>query len=95
MAGYVIMYVQITNQELLDEFLGPVRGVIESYGGKFLVRGGAFDVIEGYIKPDRIVVVEFESVEQAHTWSNSEEFLALRQMRLDSTNMSKIIVQGV
>ena len=95
MAGYVIVDNEITDEALYAQFRARVAATVAAYGGKYLVRGGAAESVEGDWKPHRIVVVEFDSVEQARAWLNSPEYAELREIRLKSANASVIVVEGV
>ena len=64
MAGYVIVHNEITDEPLFAEFRQRVAATIEAHGGRYLVRGGATEVIDGDWVPERIVVVEFDSVDR-------------------------------
>ena len=95
MAGYVIVDNEITDEALYAEFRARVAATVAAHGGKYLVRGGAAESVEGDWKPHRIVVVEFDGVEQAQAWLNSPEYAELREIRLKSANASVIVVEGV
>jgi len=95
MAGYVIVDDQITDEAVFAEFRERVGVTVEAFGGRFLVRGGEIEVFDGDWQPDRIVVIEFESVERAKEWLNSPEFAGIREIGIRSANASVIIVQGV
>ena len=95
MAGYVIVNDEILDEALFSEFRGRVAATIEAHGGRYLVRGGATEVIEGEWMPDRIVVVEFDNVEQARAWLNSPQYTEIKEIRTKSANASVIIVEGV
>ena len=95
MAGYVIADVEVTNPELFEEYRKLVPATIEAYGGRYIVRGGASEVVEGDRTPHRTVIIEFDSFEQAKAWHSSEIYAGPKQMRIDSTNSSVIIVEGI
>lgn len=95
MAGYVIVEDQITDEAVFAEFRERVAPTVEDFGGRFLVRGGEIEVFDGDWQPDRIVVIEFESVERAKEWLNSPEFAEVREIGTRSANASVIIVQGI
>ena len=94
MAGYVIADVDVTDSELFAEYRKLVSATVEQYGGKYLVRGGETEVVEGDRTPHRTVVIEFESYERAKAWYHSDEYAPALKMRLDSANSSVIIVDG-
>ena len=95
MAGYVIGNIDVTNPEAFEEYRKLVPDTIAAYGGKYLVRGGAADVAEGSYNPVRIVVLEFESVDQAKKWYNSPEYVPLREMRMNASNGDLYFVEGL
>ena len=95
MAGYVIGNIDVTNPEAFEEYRNLVPDTIAAYGGKYLVRGGAADVAEGSYDPVRIVVLEFESVDQAKKWYNSPEYIPLREMRMNASNGDLYFVEGL
>ena len=64
--GYVIARVTVTNPEAYAEYAKGATEAIRQYGGRPLVRGGAYEALEGEARP-RNVVIEFDSVEQART----------------------------
>ena len=95
MPAYVIADVEVTNPELFEEYRKLVPATVEAFGGRYVVRGGDSEVVEGDWTPSRTVVIEFESFEQAKAWHSSEMYAGPKQMRIDSTNSSVIIVDGL
>ena len=95
MPAYVIADVEVTNPELFEEYRKLVPAAVEAFGGKYIVRGGDSEVVEGDWTPSRTVIIEFENFEQAKAWHSSEMYAGPKQMRIDSTNSSVIIVDGL
>lgn len=95
MAAYVLVDNRIHDQEDFNEYIERIPNVIAAHGGRFLARGGATRVVEGDYTPQRVVVIEFGSFEQAETFVNSAEYIELSVIRNRSTNTSTIIVDGV
>ncbi len=95
MAAYVIADVEVTDEELFEKYRSLVPATIEAYGGEYIVRGGASEVVEGDWTPNRTVIIKFDTFEQAKAWHSSHEYADPKQMRIDSTNSSVIIVDGV
>ena len=95
MAGYAIIHDEIQDQTLFAEFRRRVGATVEAQGGRYLVRGGAIEVMDGDWSPDRIVVIEFDSVEQARAWLTSPEYTEIKQIRMKAASASVIIVEGV
>jgi len=95
MAGYAIIHNEVADEALYAEFREQAAATIEQYGGKYLVRGGAAEAMEGDWEPDRIVVIEFASVAQAKAWFNSPEFAEAKQIRNRCADAIVMIVEGV
>jgi len=94
MAAYVIADVNVTDPKAYDEYRKMVPATIEKYGGRFLVRGGAFEVKEGGWNPVRVVVLEFPSMAQARQWYQSPEYAPALALRLKAANAKLILVEG-
>jgi uncharacterized protein (DUF1330 family) len=77
MAAYVLVNVEVNDPEAYREYTAQTPGTVEQYGGRFIVRGGAAEVIEGSFTPKRVVVIEFPSLEQAKAWYHSPEYQAM------------------
>ena len=94
MSAYVIAELDITDPEKFAEYRGLVPATVEQYGGKYLARGGSVEVLEGYWNPTRIVILEFESTEQAKKWIDSDEYTPVKQIRFESANTNVVLVEG-
>ena len=95
MPAYVIVDVTVTDQTAMEEYRKQVPATLAKYGGRFVVRGGAHQTIEGDWKPNRLVVLEFPSMEQAKRWYDSEEYREPKAMRLRAGRANLVMVEGV
>jgi uncharacterized protein (DUF1330 family) len=95
MAGYVIADITITDAVGYDEYRKMVPPTLEKYGGEFVVRGGAFEVLEGDWRPGRLVVIRFPSVEQAKAWHDSPEYRPALERRHATAISSSVVVEGI
>ncbi len=95
MAAYFIVDVDVTDAEAYTEYTRGVPDTLDRYGGRFLVRGGATEVIEGEWQPRRLVVLEFASVEQARAWYASPEYQAILPIRWRNSTANMILAEGV
>ena len=95
MAAYLIGDIEITDTETYDKYRAGVPATVAAYGGKFLVRGGQGEVIEGEWHPRRLVLLEFESMEKAKAWYSSPEYSELLKLRHSASNGNLIFVDGV
>ena len=94
MSAYIIVDVQVTDPEVYTGYTKLVPATVEDYGGKFIVRGGAAENMEGDWEPNRVVVLEFESVAQAKAWYNSEEYREPKGIRHSASHAKMIVVEG-
>ncbi|MFZ5583859.1 MAG: DUF1330 domain-containing protein [Pseudomonadota bacterium] len=96
MAAYLLAEASVTDPVTYETYKQLAQTAIAQYGGRYLVRGGASEVLEGgWSKPPRLVVVEFESVEQAKKFYDSPEYRAARAARKEAADMNMLVVQGV
>ncbi len=94
MAGYMIADVNVTDPAGFEEYRQLVSATIEAYGGRYIVRGGAVEPVEGEWNPRRLVVVEFDSVARAKEWYYSEEYAGPKAIRHSSARANAIFVEG-
>jgi uncharacterized protein (DUF1330 family) len=95
MAAYVIADVTITDPERYPDYARLVPATLEPYGGRFLVRGGTTEAAEGEWHPQRLVVIEFPSLEQARAWYESPEYEPARELRWKYSKGNILFVDGV
>ena len=96
MAGYVIVDVEVNDPQAYTEYTSRVPATIEHYGGRFLVRGGHYETLEGDWSPQRIVLIEFPSLEAAKTWPFSREYQRIVSIRYRHAKANFFtVVEGV
>jgi uncharacterized protein (DUF1330 family) len=94
MAAYVIGEIEVTDPVLYEEYRKQVPAVLARYGGRFIVRGGRVESLEGGWLPKRFVALEFPSMEQALKWYRSEEYAPLIRLRQKASRGKLIVVEG-
>jgi uncharacterized protein (DUF1330 family) len=94
MPAYILVDVTIHNAEAYDGYKKLTPGSLEPYEGKFIVRGGQTESLEGDWQPGRIVVLEFPSVEKARQWWASEEYAPAKKIRQANAATKMILVEG-
>ena len=95
MAYYLVADMCITDPELFAEFAEQVPATVQQYGGRYLIRGGELEVAQGDWTPDRLVVIEFDSKDQAKAWYDSPEYEGPKQTLARSTSSNFIFIEGV
>ena len=94
MKAYVIVDVKITDPSLYEEYKKLTPGSLIPYEGKFIVRGGTAETLEGSWKPGRVVVLEFPSMEKARAWWSSEGYATAKKLRQSASVTQMIAVEG-
>lgn len=95
MAAYVVVDVRSADSEQAARYREMSGPSVERHGGRFLARGGAIRVLEGDWVPERIVVIEFASVEAAQAWFESEDYREARAVREGIGVWRMVAVDGV
>jgi uncharacterized protein (DUF1330 family) len=95
MPAYVIVEVDVHNSQEYEEYKLLTPASIAAYDGKFIVRGGSTQTLEGEWQPGRMVVLEFPSVERAKEWWASEEYAPAKEIRHRNATTKMIVVEGV
>lgn len=96
MKAYCIVYERrLHDPKMFDEYRKQVLPTIEAYGGKFLVRGGTFTVLEGEMPFERIAMLELPSRKAAEDWYNSPAYQKILPLRLNAIDAQFIVADGV
>ena len=93
--AYIIAQAAVTNPEQYEGYKALAGAAVAQYGGKYIVRGGATHLLEGDWAPPRLVILEFDSVEQAQRFYDSPEYRAAREQRLGAAQMNMLVVEGL
>ena len=94
MAAYVIAEMEVTDAALYDDYRKQVAATVQKYGGKFIVRGGKVEALEGGWSPKRLVMLEFPTLEQAQKWYRSSEYAPLITLRQRASRGRLVLVEG-
>jgi uncharacterized protein (DUF1330 family) len=94
--GYLILESKISDAAAYEVYKQLAEAAITQHGGRYLVRGGAAEILEGkWTNVPRLVIVEFDSPEQARGFYHSEAYQTARQARLGAAEMNMLVVAGV
>ena len=95
MKGYIVcVYESIKDDETLKKYAIKARTAVEKHDGKFLIRGGKFEILEGKNEYERNVVIEFPSIDIARKFYNSKEYQEAKSFRDGKANFNAIIIEG-
>jgi uncharacterized protein (DUF1330 family) len=95
MSAYVIGEIEVTDAAVYEDYRKQVAASMQKYGGRFVVRGGKVEALEGGWSPKRLVMLEFPSMEQAQKWYRSSEYAPLIALRQRASRGKLVLVEGV
>ena len=95
MPAYVIVEIKVHDTAKFAEYKKKAPPSIAAYGGKYLVRGGPVEILDGTWAPERIVILEFPSIARAREWYNCEQYAEAVQLRHASATSKFILVEGM
>jgi uncharacterized protein (DUF1330 family) len=95
MAAYVVVDIEVLEPIEYEEYKALAAPAVAAYGGRYLARGGAVEVVEGDWIPNRLVVLEFPSVAQAQAWWSSPEYSRAKEIRQRTARTNMVFVSGV
>jgi uncharacterized protein (DUF1330 family) len=94
MPAYIIADIQVSDPVAYDDYRPLAAASIARFGGRFIVRGGKIDLLEGEPQPERIVVIEFPDADTARRWYQSEEYQAALKIRQAASRGRVLLVEG-
>ena len=94
MAAYIVVNVEITNPEQYKSYLREVEASVRAYGGRYLIRGGPTEILEGDFTPRRFVVLEFADATTARAWWSSDEYAPAKRIRQASARTDMFLAEG-
>jgi uncharacterized protein (DUF1330 family) len=95
MAAYVIVDIEVTDSAAFERYRNAVAANIAAFGGRYLARGGATEVLEGNWTPKRVVILEFPTMAQLKEWYNSPEYAPLLDLRKASASSNLVVTEGI
>lgn len=95
MAAYLVADIDVTDPAQFEEYKKLAPAAIAKFGGRYLIRGGAYEAVEGDWKPQRLTVVEFDSMDKAKAFYHSAQYQTAIKARAGAATMNMLLVQGV
>ncbi len=95
MPAYFMAEIDVHDPEAYEPYRPLAAAAIAQYGGRYLVRGGPAELVEGSGEPKRIVVLEFPDADAARRWYQSPEYQAALPLRLAAASGRAVLVEGV
>ncbi len=94
MPAYLVAHIDVHDPATFEEYRARVVPVVAAYGGRYLVRGGALETLEGAEQTRRLAILEFPSMEAARRFYHSDEYAPVLQRRLESAVSDIVLVGG-
>ena len=91
----MIANIRIADPDRYPEYASRVPQTVERHGGRYLARGGKVEVLEGEWEPQRLVILEFESMERLREWYDSPEYDPLKKLRGEVADSQLVVVEGL
>ena len=95
MSAYVVVDVEVTDPAGFEQYRSQVPASIARYGGRYVVRGGQTETLEGRWSPKRVVILEFPDRAAAKAWWSSPEYADAKALRQRCARTELIVVDGV
>lgn len=95
MPCYFVADVEVTDPVAFQEYAKGAPPTVAAYGGRYIARGGALEVLEGTWAPKRLTIIQFDSVERCKAWFNSPEYAPFKEIRKRTTRAKLLVTEGV
>ncbi len=92
--AYMVVDARSSDPERMVEYRNLAQVAVAAYGGRYLVRGAAYETLEGGWQPQRLVVLEFPSMEAGRKFYDSPEYVAARAARAGVSDFDMLLVEG-
>jgi uncharacterized protein (DUF1330 family) len=94
MSALIIVDIEVTDPVRYEDYKRLASAAIAAHGGRYLVRGGRSEVLDGEWTPRRLVVLEFDTFEKAKAWRESPEYAEAKKVREECARSNMIVVEG-
>lgn len=95
MPAYLISDVSVKDADAFQAYRTRAAASIEQHGGRYLVRGGPVETLEGSWAPATIIIVEFPDIVRARAWYGSPEYASALAFRDDALSRNLILLDGI
>ncbi|MCX5755795.1 MAG: DUF1330 domain-containing protein [Gemmatimonadetes bacterium] len=95
MPAFFVANVEVTDPEGFKAYAVGAPATVAQYGGKYIARGGAIEILEGDWAPKRLTIIQFDSVVQVKAWFDSPEYKPFKEIRKKTTIAKLLVTEGV
>jgi uncharacterized protein (DUF1330 family) len=93
--AYVVVQIEVTDAVAYEDYRRLATPTVSAYSGRYIVRGGPSEILEGSWQPRRLVVLEFPTAERARAWWDSPEYAPAKAIRQRSADTEMLLIEGV
>jgi uncharacterized protein (DUF1330 family) len=93
--AYLFAELEITDPAIYEQYRSRVPATIAKYGGRYVVRGGDPQTLEGDRPLRRCVILEFDSATRLAEWYHSPEYTPLKELRQKAARTHAFLLNGV
>jgi uncharacterized protein (DUF1330 family) len=90
---FVVLIEEIYNQEMYHSYINQVAGIIQAHKGEYIARSNNITPFAGE-KPQRAIVIAFDSMDEARNCFCSEEYKKIRHLRENSTRSRAFFIEN-
>ena len=94
MAAYVILDIDVKDPTTYAEYIARAPATVTAFGGKYLARAGRTEKLEGEWVPKRLVILQFDSLEQAKGWLDSADYAPVKALRHKAAHSNMVVIEG-
>ena len=94
MPAFIVVQIDVQDAATYEQYKAAAPASITAYGGRYLVRGGPVEVLEGTWQPARLVVLEFPTAAQARAWWATAEYGPAKRLRQACAATEMILIEG-
>ena len=94
MSAYVVVDIDVKDPEAYKQYVALAPASVEAHGGKYLARAGRTERLEGNWLPRRLVILQFDSIEQARAWLDSPDYAPVKKLRHQSASTNMVVIEG-
>jgi len=95
MPAYVVVDINVNDPAGYEDYKGLAPPSIAANQGRYLARGGQTEILEGDWTPNRLVILQFDTIEQAKKWLSSLEYSAARELRHRTAATNMVVIEGI
>jgi uncharacterized protein (DUF1330 family) len=94
MAAYLIGDIEVHDPQAYEAYKAKASATVKQFGGRYLARGGAHEVLEGSWTPTRLVLLEFPDMATLQAWYSSSDYAIAKPFRLANARSSLVAFEG-